>query len=181
MLQTAKNLVKFVSAVKPNEDATISMGITRLEEVEAFVYLHKGNGREIFAKLITCPTLELSKRDTDKYIDLEGTYDGYKLKVTFLNERDSNDLVVLERHDPKAGYSELAKCSSYWNYMTPEEWEKFIDNLNDLNYNTAKKYMELHQNDNEFRSYIGAGFAWDATKEGADYWIEISKRTEPIV
>lgn len=182
MLQAAKNLVKFISVVKPNEDAIITLGITKHEEIEAFFRLHKGNGREIFAKLITCPTLELSQMEStsDKYINLEGMYDGYKLKVTFLNERDSNDLVVLERHDPKAGYPMLAKCSNHWNYMTPEEWEKFIDNLEDLNPRRAKEHMDLHHDDDDFRHLIESAFPWDRTKEGARYWIEISKRSEPI-
>jgi hypothetical protein len=174
MLQSAKNLVKFVDKVKPNADAVISMGIRTDGEIEAFFYLHNGNGREIFTKLMLCPTLDLIPRDSNKYIDLEGVYEGYKLRVTFLNERDQ----VLV--DPKAGYSELAKCSSHWNYMTPEEWENFIENLDTLNHNTAKRYLELKHNDS-FINFIGSAFDWSETKQGARYWIEISNRTAPIV
>jgi len=180
MLQSAKNLVKFVDKVKPNADAVISMGIRTDGEIEAFFYLHEGNGREVFTKLMLCSTLDLIPRDSNKYIDLEGMYEGYKLRVTFLNERDQSDLVQLERVDPKAGYSELAKCSSHWNYMTPEEWDNFIENLDKLNHNTAKRYLELKHNDS-FANLIGAAFAWDETKQGGRYWIEISNRTEPIV
>jgi hypothetical protein len=178
MLQSAKNLVKFVEKVKPNADAIISMGIRSDGEIEAFFYLHKGNGREVFAKLITCPTLLLAPRDTDKYIDLEGIYEGYKLRVTFLNERD--DVVQIERHDEKAGYPEIAKDSIFWNYMTPNEWDSFIQNLDKAHYVKAKRYIELHK-DGTFRDFIGAGFAWSDTEEGAGYWIEISKRKSPIV
>jgi hypothetical protein len=182
MLQTAKNLAKFISAVKPNADAFISAGIRNDGEAEAFIYLHKGNGREIFAKLITCPTLELSQMEStsDKYIDLKGMYDGYKLRVTFLNERDTDDLVTLERHDPKAGYPELAKCSAHWNYMTPEEWENFIENAG--GHDAAKRKMEFNENGNRaFGSLISGGFAWDESKEGSRYWLDIYYRTEPIV
>lgn len=180
MLQATKNLVKFATAVKPSSDSVISMGVRHNGDIEAFFYLHKGNGREMFAKLIGYPTLELSQRDTPKYFDIEGTIDGYKLRVTFLNERDTDDIVELERHDPKAGYPELAKCSTHWNYMTPEEWENFIENAG--GHDAAKRKMEFNENGNRaFGSLISGGFAWDESKEGSKYWLDIYYRTEPIV
>lgn len=178
MLQSAKNLVKFVQTINPNKEATIRLGIGYDLEIDGFFYYHIGNGKEVFSKLMMKGLFNLEA--DENYYKLDGTLDGYRVNVRF-EIKQKNDIVELERHDPKAGYPELAKCSTYWNYMTPEEWEKFIFNLDEQNYNRAKKYMELHQNDDEFRSYIGAGFAWDSTKEGADYWIEISKRTAPIV
>lgn len=170
--------MKFVQTINPNKESVIRLGIGYDLEVDAFLYYHKGNGKDMFAKLMRKGLFNLEA--DENYYRLDGTFDGYRVKVTF-EILEGKDLVTLERHDPKAGYPELAKCSAYWNYMTPEEWEKFIFNLDEQNYNSAKKYMELHQNDDEFRSYIGAGFRWDTTKEGADYWIEISKRTAPIV
>jgi hypothetical protein len=186
MLQSAKNLVKFVDKVKPNEDAVISMAIRHDGEIEAFFYLHKGNGREIFAKLITCPTLLLAPRDTEKYIDLEGVYEGYKLRVTFLNERDQSDLVQLERADPKAGYPELAKCHYYWNYMTAEEWNDFIKEFYSINKNAGqdgalKRYLEKSENENwDFKTLVYGGFAFANTKN-EEKWFAISERTAPIV
>jgi len=178
MLQTAKNLVKFVQTINPNGDAVIRLGIGYDLEVDAFFYYHKGNGKEMFAKLMMKGLFNLEA--DENYYTLDGTLDGYRVKVRF-EIKQKNDIVELERHDPKAGYPELAKCSSHWNYMTPEEWEKFIGNLEKLNYNRAKRYMELHQNDDDFKDYVGAAFAWDDSNEGARYWIEISNRTEPIV
>ena len=188
MLQTAKNLAKFISAVKPNADAFISAGIRNDGEAEAFIYLHKGNGREIFAKLITCPTLELSQMEStsDKYIDLKGMYDGYKLRVTFLNERDTDDLVTLERHDPKAGYPEVVKCSYYWNYMTPEEWNMFMQDFYAIRKNAGdfgafKSYLERCESNNlSFAHLVGGAFFYDNTDNKKAYR-EIEKRTEPIV
>lgn len=180
MLQSAKNLVKFVEKVKPNADAIISMGIRSDGEIEAFFYLHKGNGREIFAKLITCPTLLLAPRDTEKYIDLEGMYEGYKLRVTFLNERDQVYV------DPKAGYPELAKCHYYWNYMTAEEWNDFIKEFYSINKNAGqdgalKRYLEKSENENwDFKTLVYGGFAFANTKN-EEKWFAISERTAPIV
>lgn len=87
MLQSAQNLVKFIKSVKPNEDATISLGVRR-DCVEAFFYLHQGNGREVFNKVMLTPTLELIVNgEKSEYINLEGTFDDYKVRVTFLNQR----------------------------------------------------------------------------------------------
>jgi hypothetical protein len=87
MLQSAQNLVKFVKSVKPNEDATISLSV-RIDCVEAFFYLHEGNGREVFNRLIILPSLDLSiNGDNSDYIILEGIFDDYKVRVTFLNKR----------------------------------------------------------------------------------------------
>ncbi len=86
MLQSAQNLVKFVKSVKPNEDATISLSV-RLDSVEAFFYLYEGNGREIFNKVMLTPTMQLSLSGDDlQYVILEGTFDGYQLRVTFLKQ-----------------------------------------------------------------------------------------------
>jgi hypothetical protein len=179
MLQSAKNLVKFVSKMNPSDDTTLRLAIGHSKEIDCLFFLNKGNGREMFAKLMACPTINLTTRGTDdKYIDLIGKFDGYSVDVTFLDE--PNDIVELERADPKAGYPELAKCSSHWNYMTPEEWDKFIENINACSINDTKGYLE--RNDSySFRNLIGGAFAWDETKEGSRYWIEISDRTSPIV
>ncbi len=179
MLQSAKNLVKFVSKMNPSDDTTLRLAIGHNKEIDCLFYLNRGNGREMFAKLFTCPTINLTTRGTDdKYIDLIGTFDGYSVDVTFLDE--PNDIVEIVRHDAKAEYPELAKQNPYWNYMTPEEWEKFIANLESLNFFKAKDYLEMHKNE-KFRDFIGAGFVWNKTKEGSGYWVEISNRTEPIV
>jgi hypothetical protein len=86
MLQSAQNLVKFVKSVKPNEDATISLSV-RLDCVEAFFYLYEGNGREIFNKVMLTPTMQLSLSGDDlQYVILEGTFDDYRLRVTFLKQ-----------------------------------------------------------------------------------------------
>ncbi len=174
--------------MKPNNEATIRLEATTSGKVDCLFYLHKGNGRSIFAKLIVCPTIDVNDRG-EHFLDLFGTFDGYAVNITFAKERNSNDLVTLERHDtkvtierhdPKAGYPELAKCSSYWNYMTPEEWEKFIKNAG--GHDAAKRKMEQNESVNQkFGSLISSAFAWDETEEGANYWLDIYYRTEPIV
>jgi hypothetical protein len=180
MLQSAKNLVKFVEKVKPNEDAIISMGIRNDGEIDAFFYLHKGNGREIFAKLIHCATLQLVQRDTDKYIDLEGMYEGYKLRVTFLNERDQVWV------DPKEGYPEAVKNCEYWNYLTAEEWKSFMKEFYSINKYVGQegtgafqKYLK-EKADKGFRSIIMGAFIFANTSE-ENVWYEICDRTQPIV
>ncbi len=165
--------------MNPSDDTTLRLAIGHNKEIDCLFFLNRGNGREMFAKLMAIPTINLTTRGTDdKYIDLIGTFDGYSVDVTFLDE--PNDIVEIVRHDEKAGYPELAKCSSHWNYMTPEEWENFIENVGKSYWETAKKYLESHDNDS-FRNFIGAAFAWDEAKEGSRYWVEISNRTEPIV
>lgn len=179
MLQATKNLTKFVQTMKPNNEATIRLEATTSGKVDCLFYLHKGNGRSIFAKLIVCPTIDVNDRG-EYFLDLFGTFDGYAVNITFAKERNSNDLVTLERHDPKAGYPELAKCYTHWNYMTPEEWEKFIENAG--GHAEAKRKMEQNESGNgKFGSLISGAFAWDETKEGGNYWIDIYYRTEPIV
>jgi hypothetical protein len=186
MLQSAKNLVKFVDKVKPNEGAVISMGIRTDGEIEAFFYLHKGNGREVFAKLITCPTLLLAPRDTEKYIDLEGMYEGYKLRVTFLNERDQSDLVQLERVDPKEGYPEEVKSYYFWNYMTAEEWNDFAKEFYRIKKyagkdGALKRYLEVKENSGEsFWMAVAGAFIFCNTSDESK-WVDISNRKQPIV
>lgn len=165
--------------MNPSDDTTLRLAIGHSKEIDCLFFLNKGNGREMFAKLMAIPTINLTTRGTDdKYIDLIGTFDGYSVDVTFLDE--PNDIVEIVRHDAKAEYPELAKQNPYWNYMTPEEWEKFIANLDKMNHRDAKEYFKWHNNDS-FKDLIGAGFVWNETEEGADYWVQISKRTEPIV
>jgi hypothetical protein len=177
MLQSAKNLVNFVKSVNPNKEAVVRLAIGYDLEVDALFYFHRGNGKEIFAKLITKGKFRVESDES--YYRLEGKFEGYDVKAVFEITRDA-DLVQLERADPKAEYPELAKQNPFCNYMTPEEWEKFIANLDKMNHRDAKEYFKWHNNDS-FRDLIGAGFAWSETEEGADYWIEISKRTSPIV
>jgi hypothetical protein len=87
MLQSAKNLVKFVQKFNPSNDTIIRLGITSRDEIEAFLELTEGNGNEIFLDIICLPTIKLSVRDGGRdrtYIDLKGTIDGYKVDLTFL-------------------------------------------------------------------------------------------------
>ncbi len=166
--------------MNPSDDTTLRLAIGHSKEIDCLFYLNRGNGREMFAKLMAIPTINLTTRGTDdKYIDLIGTFDGYSVDVTFLDE--PNDIVEIVRHDAKAEYPELAKQNPYWNYMTPEEWEKFIENVGKKSYwKNAKTYLESHNNDS-FKDLIGAGFVWNETEEGRDYWFGISNRTSPIV
>jgi hypothetical protein len=88
MLNATKNLVKFVQKMNPSEEATLrlAVGVVR-KEIDCLFYLNRGNGREMFAKLMTIPTITLTQRGTDnQYIDLVGEFDGYSVDITFLNE-----------------------------------------------------------------------------------------------
>ena len=96
MLQTAKNLVKFVQTINPSSDAVIRLGIGYDLEVDAFFFYHKGNGKDMFSKLMRKGLFNLSA--DENYYRLDGMLHGYRVKVTFeINE--GKDLVQLERYD----------------------------------------------------------------------------------
>lgn len=81
-IEATKNLTKFASVMKPNEDAFVRMGISRECGIDCLFYMNKGNGREIFSKLIACPTISIWDRG-ENFIDLHGTFDGYPVTITF--------------------------------------------------------------------------------------------------
>ena len=90
MLQATKNLTKFIELMNPNEASVINLSIKSSGELDLFLYLKKGNGVDVFTKLLLIDTLTLSTREGgsryDKYLDLKGTLDGFDIEVTFLNE-----------------------------------------------------------------------------------------------
>jgi hypothetical protein len=91
MLESAKNLVKFVKSVNPDFETAIRVGIGFQGQINCFFDLSAGNGREVLAKLVTCPTVKIETRESstgeDKYLDIKGEFDGYEIEVTFLNNK----------------------------------------------------------------------------------------------
>lgn len=175
MLQSAKNLVKFVQTINPNKEATIRLGIGYDLEIDGFFYYHIGNGKEVFSKLMMKGLFNLEA--DENYYKLDGTLDGYRVKVRF-EIKQKNDIVELERHDSKAEYPEFVKDYKFWNYMTANEWEKFIENAGGLD--ESKRKIEQAE-DWFFGSLISGAFCWDETKEGGKYWVDIYNRDEPVV
>ena len=126
MLQSAKNLVKFVQKFNPSGDATITLGINRYEEIEALFYLNQGGGELLFAKIMPLSTIQVELTgtgDSDRYLNLTGEIDGYKVKLTFVKER------TLTKPEPiKQASSEfitLVSLKPYFKRLTKEEWRKF--------------------------------------------------------
>ncbi len=76
--------------MKPNAESIINLSVKSNGELDLFLYLKKGNGIDLFTKLLLIDTLTLSTREGgsryDKYIDLKGTFEGFYIEVTFLNE-----------------------------------------------------------------------------------------------
>lgn len=91
MLESAKNLVKFVKSVNPDFKTSIRVGIGHRGVIDCFFDLTQGNGREVLAKLVAHPTLGIETRNgatsEDVYIEIKGEFDGYEIEVTFLNRK----------------------------------------------------------------------------------------------
>ena len=171
--------------MNPSDDTTLRLAIGHNKEIDCLFYLNRGNGREMFAKLMAIPTINLTTRGTDdKYIDLIGTFDGYSVDVTFLDE--PNDIVEIVRHDAKAGYPEEVKDYEYWNYMTAEEWNDFSYEFYRINKyngkpNALKNFLKTREEKGEsFWGAVAGAFVFCNTSDEFK-WLEISQRTSPIV
>jgi hypothetical protein len=182
MLQSAKNLVKFVQKFNPSGDATITLGINRYDEIEALFYLNQGGGEQLFAKIMPLSTIEMEitgAGDSDRYIRLAGELDGYKVRLTFVKDR------ALVKPEPaeqdNSEFLTIVSLKPYFKRLTREEWLKF-----EMEYNNGNKpidnIVEWFKNNKEsdFPTIIASAFTWSKTIDGSLYWMDIHDRKEDI-
>lgn len=179
MLQATKNLTKFVELMKPNEASVINLSVKSSGELDLFFYLKKGNGIDMFTKLLMSDTLTLTSRDggceTDKYLDIKGTFEGFKIEATFLNEVGSldNDIVQIER----AKYPIEVAClqKDVLELLSYDEWVEFVDELNADRVGFTNDYIERNKEDGLY-TFVAGAFSWENTKKGHSYWRTIASR-----
>jgi hypothetical protein len=195
MLQSAKNLVKFVQKFNPSDEAVISLGINRFEEVEAFLHLNKGNGGKIFSQIM--PTLgiefdaRLSSDKCSQYLDLVGEVDGYKVKLTFLKEiefvditrgkkilPDSDDEIISNYVATSSPLFDAVLKKDYALRMNVEEWIKFEKAFEKENFEAIDTFINRFD---DFNMLMGCAFSWSRTEEGTDYWSKIANRTKNVL
>lgn len=182
MLQSAKNLVKFVQKFNPSGDATITLGINRYDEIEALFYLNQGGGEQLFAKIMPLSTIQMEysgSGDSDRYLNLTGEIDGYKVRLTFVKER------VLAKPEPvkevNSEFITIISLKPYFKHLTREEWKNF-----EIEFNTHQPTENIvewlaSRKDQSFKAVIGSGFIWSSTIDGQQYWSEIHDREEDVV
>jgi hypothetical protein len=183
MLQSVKNLVKFVSKFNPSDDATITLGINRYDEIEALFYLNQGGGEQLFAKIMPLTTISMEitgTRDSDHYIRLEGELDDYKVRLTFVKDK------VLAKPEPieqaSSEFLTIVSLKPYFKRLTREEWLKF-----EMEYNKGNKPTEnivewlANTKESDFTTIIASAFTWSKTIDGSLYWMGIQERKEDIV
>jgi hypothetical protein len=179
MLQSAKNLVKFVQKFNPSGDTTISLGINRYDEIEALFYLNQGGGEQLFAKIMPLSTIEMEYNvtgDSDRYINLTGQIDGYKVKLTFVKEKAST-----KPEQASSEFITLVSLKHYFKRLTREEWKNF-----EIEFNTHQPTENIvewlaSRKEDSLECVIGSGFVWSSTIDGVGYWSEIRDRKENVV
>lgn len=188
MLQSAKNLVKFVSTFNPSDDAVIRLGINGRYQVEAFLELNKGNANDIYFEIMCLPTIETTVRSSDdrRYIDLVGEVDGYKVELTFLKMNPvtikESDLVDIKRGEKiESPYFhslfDEVKDKEYRHYLTPSEWEIFATEFKKSNTKAQQKSMIK---ETSLFSLIVGSLTWRETPQGEEFWREIALRTSNV-
>lgn len=68
----------------------------------------------------------------------------------------------------------------YTNYMTLEEWKRFVKNFNNYFASTSASIKHHMIRSTSFFTLINSAFSWRHTPEGHTYWDRISKRTKPL-
>ena len=188
MLQSAKNLVKFVSKFNPSDDAVIRLGINHRYQVEAFLELHKGNANNIYFEVMCLPAIETNVRVSDdrSYIDLVGEVDGYKVELTFLKMHSSgipeSDLVDIKKLNTFSNHplKDIVDGKPYQFFMNDDEWTKFYKTFYSQRQSSSIEKFFNRSKNYDFRDILLGAFSWAETEDGADYWNDISKRTSNV-
>jgi hypothetical protein len=182
MLQSAKNLVKFVQKFNLSGDATVTLGINRYDEIEALFYMNQGGGEQLFAKIMPLSTIEMEYTvtgDSDRYIYLTGEIDGYKVKLTFVKDR------ALAKPEPvkqvSSEFITIVSLKPYFKRLTREEWKNF-----EIEFNTHQPTENIvewlaSRKEDSLECVIGGGFVWSSTVDGVGYWSDIRDRKEDVV
>jgi hypothetical protein len=180
MLQSAKNLVKFVSKFNPSDEAVIKLGISHRKEVEAFLELNKGNTNDIYFEIVCLPTIETNVRASSdrNYIDCVGEVDGYKVELTFLlMHSEMKSFTSAEKHL----LTDIVQGKDYERFMTPSEWNKFHKAFLSQKQSATIENFFVRNGHFGFREIVLAAFTWSETEDGGEYWNQISKRTSNVI
>ncbi len=189
MLQATKNLTKFVELIKPNEDSVINLSVKSSGELDLFFYLRKGNGTNMFLRLLEYNTLTLKRRDEGYYLDFHGTIEGINVEVTFLNEAGSSDEDVA-RYEASVSDAEEEEVERAYpdevagfrkeilNKLTFEEWTNYVSEFQKARPWYPIKDFVAKQDESSLSYIIGGAFAWDETEQGREYWKTIANRGE---
>jgi hypothetical protein len=115
--------------------------------------------------------------DSDRYINLTGQIDGYKVKLTFVKEKAST------KPEPEQASSEfitLVSLKHYFKRLTREEWMKFEIEFNKNHDGDIVDWLSSRKKDT-LEYVIGGGFVWSETIDGQQYWGKIHDREEDVV
>lgn len=82
-LELIKSLEKIAKKLNASEDAFINYEIRR-NTIEGLFYLYRGNGGEVFGKLISCPEIKVNKDSVcEEFISLYGEFEGCYVRMSF--------------------------------------------------------------------------------------------------
>lgn len=81
-LELIKSLEKIAKKLNASEEAFINYEIRR-NTIEGLFYLYRGNGGEVFGKLISCPEIKVSKDACEEFISLYGEFEGCYVRMSF--------------------------------------------------------------------------------------------------